>query len=142
MPTKPEIEAAHAAGDTQSFDRWACDIAEVGFGHVYPGEGDSIRKSRIIWRCQHCGFSSKDDHVSQVPHCNRFTTDLTSVVEFEKACMPDRYHRIIEGDAITIYYRGGDTFLAPNRKFASQSLVVNWCAAVIWAIEDERERNL
>lgn len=132
MPNKLEIETAHAAGDTESFDRWTAEAIGIDATHSH---SDPI----TMRGCQYkCGVHVR---YHRTIYCTRYTTDPTSVVEFRKSCWPDNdYKWLIDSD-------GGVTaesafYITPcvHRIFNSGNESFDMCAAVHWARADAEER--
>ena len=84
-------------------------------------------------------FGSTHGITLDTHHCTRYTTDLTSVGELEKALMLERYKRIIgcaphlndrDADVVGIIVANQPSFV---QVFTGKPLEVNWCAAILWA---------
>ncbi len=140
MPTKLEIETAHAAGDTESFDRWTAEAMGL----------DGTSTHRFTKRpggfvvCTGCNMhDSKIDPDFDYAYCTRFTTDPTSVVEFEKACMQKGYgwKMYFNASASNIVSVSPAGDLYEGTLFTGESESLNRCAAVHWARADAEERN-
>ena len=136
-PTTNQIIAAHADGNTQLLDQWACNAM-----------GLSQRDSHV-WGYDQYGEELCRNYVthpkSHGTYCNRYTTDLSSALELELAIRPKDYYRDIEQDIDhndVVIYRGRHVPHAGRwQRFEGQPLPISVVAGVLWAAAHERERQ-
>ncbi len=144
-PTTSDIIAAHGAHvvgqkTPQPLDVWAAEA--MGLGKFDSHKFDNYHN-------EPCEYCKEYSHDAEDLHCTRYTTDLTSVREFELAHLPSKWERTI-GLADDVYEDARDTVgihldRDPDQYaiqvFTGKPLPVNWSAAILWAAAHDREQR-